>query len=148
LASAFRHPVAQSGTGTFRSRTGSSHLGTGLVSASALLFTPVPDCPDAGQSGEKGYIHGYTSALQAIDWDTPCTSTFGVGGGVTRYTPLVHGQQLLVLFLLYDVVKSITRKCRNGEKVSLGIGIFIFTGSQLSQFGIGISVSPVPLVTD
>jgi hypothetical protein len=42
-ASAFRHPVFQSGTGAFRYRTGSPYSGTELVPASEFLFIPVPD---------------------------------------------------------------------------------------------------------
>jgi hypothetical protein len=46
-ASAFPHPPSQSGTGAFRYRTESFYSSTKLVPASALIFFPVPDGPDA-----------------------------------------------------------------------------------------------------
>jgi hypothetical protein len=49
LASAFRHLSSQSGTGPKKCRT-VSHSGTGPVPTSFILFTPVPDCIDAGWS--------------------------------------------------------------------------------------------------
>jgi hypothetical protein len=41
--SAFWHPVCQSGAGAFQYQTGFPYSGTGLVSASQFLFTPVSD---------------------------------------------------------------------------------------------------------
>jgi len=45
------HPVSQSGNGIFHYQTGSPYSGARLVPASASLFIPVTDCPDAGKSG-------------------------------------------------------------------------------------------------
>jgi hypothetical protein len=51
-ASAFQHPVSQSGTWAFRYQTGSLYSGIRLALAWTFLFIPVyPDWPDARQSG-------------------------------------------------------------------------------------------------
>jgi hypothetical protein len=50
-ASAFRHLTFLSGTVAFRNQTMSPYSGTGFVPASAFCFIPVPDCPDAEDSG-------------------------------------------------------------------------------------------------
>ncbi len=84
-ASAFRHPVTQSGTRTFRYQTGSSYSGTGL---GPLIPVPVPDwfwhrhfCsfryPGTGQSDIPAYKKKYT----------PCTSILLA---VERHTYTLH----------------------------------------------------------
>jgi hypothetical protein len=55
-ASAFRHPVSQSGTGAFRYRTRSPYSRTGLFLISEFLFIPVPDWLDAGQSDIPAFL--------------------------------------------------------------------------------------------
>ncbi len=57
-ASAFRHPVSQSGTRAFRYRTGSPSSGIGLVPVSAFSFILVPDWPDAGKSDISAFKKG------------------------------------------------------------------------------------------
>jgi hypothetical protein len=57
-ASAFRHPISQSGTGAFRYRTGSPYSGTGLVPASLFLIIPVPDWLNAGQFNIPAFNKG------------------------------------------------------------------------------------------
>ncbi len=56
-ASAFQHPVSQSGTGAFWYWTGSSYPGTRLVLSSVFLFIPVPDWSDAGQPATDKNVH-------------------------------------------------------------------------------------------
>jgi hypothetical protein len=76
-ASAFRHPVSQSGIGAFWYRTGSPYTGTGLVPASVFLFITAP-----GLTGCRTFRHlkkGYTLH----------NHTASVGGG-ERYTHAVH----------------------------------------------------------
>ncbi len=58
-ASAFRHPVSPYGTRELRFQNGSPYSSTGLV----------PESP-AFNEGTS-----YTSTMQGIDWDTPCTFT-------------------------------------------------------------------------
>ncbi len=70
------------------------YSGTWLIPASAFLFIPVLDWPDAEQSdipAFKNTLHRWkrihtpcTYTLQSMDWDTPCTFALLV---VERYTP-------------------------------------------------------------
>ncbi len=59
------------------SRNGSYYPGTGLVPASAFSFIPVPEWPDAGQSGILALIKNTpcTSTMQAMDKYIPCSFT-------------------------------------------------------------------------
>ncbi len=82
-ASAFRHPVSQSGTGAFRYWTGFPFSGTGLILASEFLFILEPDWLDAGQSDISAFKSAVggggerdtqcTSKLQVVESDSPCT---------------------------------------------------------------------------
>jgi hypothetical protein len=60
-ASAFRHPLFQSGTGLKKCRTASAWSGTGSVPASLVFIIPVPDWSDTGQSGIPAFIHTHTN---------------------------------------------------------------------------------------
>ncbi len=88
IPSAFRFPAAQSGTGAFRYQTGPPYFATGLVSASAVIFVPIPyrtdrrpDIPSIQH--EKNYtkkkrntgahLHVCTAVLER---DTPCMSYY------------------------------------------------------------------------
>jgi hypothetical protein len=77
-ASAFEHPVSQSGTGAFRCRTGFSYPGTGLVPASAFS---VPEILDAGLSDIPALIKKYTphihTANRVVENYIPCASIDG-----------------------------------------------------------------------
>jgi len=75
-ASAFRHPVSQSGTGAFRYRTGSPYSGTGLVPASALLFIPVPDWLDAGQSDIPAFTYDLSTLQSELNTTTTMFSNY------------------------------------------------------------------------
>jgi hypothetical protein len=79
-ASVFLHPTSHSGTGASWFWTGSPFSGTGLVPAPALVLIPVPDRPDAGQSGiykncrKDERCTPCTSILFEVDRNTPYTS--------------------------------------------------------------------------
>jgi hypothetical protein len=51
LVSAFRHQSSQSITGPKNAELKRFYSGTGLVATSLVFFSPVPDWPDADQSG-------------------------------------------------------------------------------------------------
>jgi hypothetical protein len=58
---------SQSSTISFRYRTGFPYSGIGLVQASAFLFVPVLNWPDAGQSGVV-LFHYISSSGSSIPW--------------------------------------------------------------------------------
>ncbi len=89
-ASAFRHPVSQSGTGAFRYRTGFPYSSTGQVPASADLFIPVPDWQDADQSSILALKKHLTNVKKV---HTSCMSILLAAGGKGHYLDVPAGRK-------------------------------------------------------
>jgi hypothetical protein len=68
-ASVFRHPLSQSGTGPEKSQTAQINSGTRLFPVSLIFLSPVPDYPDAGQSGVLALQCCETSPVRGKDFD-------------------------------------------------------------------------------